>query len=141
MREASYYVLAALLDGPGHGYAMLEKIRGLTGGRVNLTTGTLYGTLDRLVDQEMIHRAGSEIVNGRARQYFEITDKGSGAVQFEAERLSQAAAAVEDAIRSASAKQRQRRPTRPLRRPAAAPGMPTLRPGLVRWSLAVDPVL
>ena len=54
-----------------------SAVKEITGGKVSLTTGTLYGTLDRLVDEGLIQRAGSEIVRGRARQYFEITDKGS----------------------------------------------------------------
>jgi PadR family transcriptional regulator PadR len=111
MREASYYAMTALLEGPAHGYAVLERIRRLTGGQVSLTTGTLYGTLDRLVDEGMIQRAGAEIVNGRARQYFEITETGSGALQVESERLAQAAAAFDEAMRAKRAK------TRPLRLP------------------------
>lgn len=100
MREASYYTLAALLEGPAHGYAILERVRVMTGERTRLTTGTLYGTLDRLAEQDLIRRTTSEIVNGRARQYFEITEKGSRAVQAEAERMAQAAAAVQARVKS-----------------------------------------
>ena len=106
MREATYYTLAVLLDGPSHGYAVLERVKEMTGGKVSLTTGTLYGTLDRLVDEGLIQRAGSEIVRGRARQYFEITDEGSGAVQLEAERLAQAAKAVQKVIRARAGRQK-----------------------------------
>ena len=102
----TYYTLAVLLDGPSHGYAVLDRVKEMTGGKVSLTTGTLYGTLDRLVDEGLIQRAGSEIVRGRARQYFEITDKGSGAVQLEAERLAQAAKAVQKAMRARAGRQK-----------------------------------
>jgi DNA-binding PadR family transcriptional regulator len=95
-----------LLDGPSHGYAVLQRVKEMTGGKVSLTTGTLYGTIDRLVDEGLIRRAGSDIVRGRARQYFEITDKGSGAVQLEAERLAQAAKAVQKAMRARTEGQR-----------------------------------
>jgi DNA-binding PadR family transcriptional regulator len=94
MREASFYSLAALLEGPAHGYAILERIRQLSGGHVSLATGTLYAVLDRLVDEGLIQRTTTEIVRGRARQYFEITDEGSGAVQAQAQRMALGAEAV-----------------------------------------------
>jgi DNA-binding PadR family transcriptional regulator len=102
MREASYYSLAALLDGPAHGYGMLERVREMTGGKVRLTAGTLYGVLDRLVDEGLIRPAGNEIVNGRARQYYEITEAGSGAVLEEAERMAAAVRTVRKAVRRPS---------------------------------------
>jgi DNA-binding PadR family transcriptional regulator len=129
MRDATYYTLAVLLDGPSHGYAVLERVKEMTGGKVSLTTGTLYGTLDRLVDEGLIRRAGSEIVRGRARQYFEITDKGSGAVQLEAERLAQAAEAVQKAMRARAGRQKAgARRSAPGRTPA--PGLPCRTPAI-----------
>jgi PadR family transcriptional regulator PadR len=124
MRDATYYTLAVLLEGKSHGYAVLERVKEITGGRVALTTGTLYGTLDRLVDEGLIRRAGSEIVNGRARQYFEITERGSGAVQVEAERLAEAAEAVQTAMKARARRQG------PARRRAPAPGLPYGGPAL-----------
>jgi DNA-binding PadR family transcriptional regulator len=105
MREASFYSLAALLEGPAHGYAILQRIKQLSGGHVSLATGTLYAVLDRLVDEGLIQRTTTEIVRGRARQYFEITDEGSGAVQTQAQRMALGA----EAVRRASI----RRPVRP----------------------------
>ena len=40
MREPTYYLLASLLDGPLHGYAIIKSAEGLSGGRVRLTAGT-----------------------------------------------------------------------------------------------------
>jgi DNA-binding PadR family transcriptional regulator len=48
MREPAYFVLASLLDGPLHGYAIIQRTEQLSGGRVRLATGTLYTALDRL---------------------------------------------------------------------------------------------
>ena len=76
MREATFYSLAALLEGPAHGYAILERVKQLSSGHVSLATGTLYAVLDRLVDEGLIQRTATEIVRGRARQYFEITEEG-----------------------------------------------------------------
>lgn len=48
MREPTYFVLASLLAGPLHGYAIIKRAEQLSGGRVRLATGTLYTALDRL---------------------------------------------------------------------------------------------
>jgi len=112
MREATFYSLAALLEGPAHGYAILERIKQLSSGHVSLATGTLYAVLDRLVDEGLIRRTVTEVVSGRARQYFEITEEGSGAVQAQAERLAAAA----QAVRQASSQRR--RASSPVRRAA-----------------------
>ena len=115
MREATFYSLAALLEGPAHGYAILERVKQLSSGHVSLATGTLYAVLDRLVDEGLIQRTATEIVRGRARQYFEITEEGAGAVQAQAQRMALGAEAVRRAstsrpVRSGTTK----RPTRRL---------------------------
>jgi DNA-binding PadR family transcriptional regulator len=48
---ATYFVLAALLEGPLHGYAIMKRAEEMSGGRVRLATGTLYAALDRLTEQ------------------------------------------------------------------------------------------
>ena len=48
MQEPTYFTLAALLEGPLHGYAIIARARELSDGQVRLTAGTLYGALDRL---------------------------------------------------------------------------------------------
>ena len=45
LRESTYFILAALLDGPRHGYAIVKEVEQLSGGRVRLSAGTLYGAL------------------------------------------------------------------------------------------------
>jgi DNA-binding PadR family transcriptional regulator len=94
MSEATYYVLAALLDERLHGYGIIKKAESLSGGSVRLTTGTLYGALDRLVRQGLVVSDGEEEVEGRLRRYYRITDDGAEAVRAEAERMRRAARAV-----------------------------------------------
>jgi DNA-binding PadR family transcriptional regulator len=48
MTEAMYYILLALLK-PSHGYGIMQRIRELSGGRLVLGPGTLYGVLTRRV--------------------------------------------------------------------------------------------
>ena len=52
--EPSYFILAALLDGPLHGYGIIKKTAKLSDGRVRLAAGTLYGALDRLAEQGLV---------------------------------------------------------------------------------------
>jgi PadR family transcriptional regulator, regulatory protein PadR len=95
MSEATYYVLASLLDERLHGYGIVKKAALLSGGAVRLTTGTLYGALDRLVGQGLVVADGEEEVDGRLRRYYRITDAGADAVRAEATRMRRAARAVE----------------------------------------------
>jgi PadR family transcriptional regulator PadR len=94
MREPTFFVLAALLDGPLHGYGIIQAARRLSDGRIRLAAGTLYGALDRLAAQDLIVVDHDEIVGGRARRYYRLTDAGRQALAEEAARLQQAAGIV-----------------------------------------------
>ena len=94
MSEATFYVLASLLEERLHGYGIIKKVALLSGGAVKLTTGTLYGALDRLVGQGLVVADGEEEVDGRLRRYYRITDAGAEAVHDEAARMRRAARAI-----------------------------------------------
>ncbi len=104
MREPTYFVLAALLDGPLHGYAIAQRAHELSDGRVRLSAGTLYGALERLVAQGLVEVDAEEVVGGRRRRYHRLTGAGEAAVTEEAERLALAAAAVQGRVRRAAAR-------------------------------------
>ena len=93
-REPTYFVLASLLDGPLHGYAIIQRAEQLSGGRVRLATGTLYTALDRLTAEGLVELVSEEIVNGRARRSYGLTPSGSGALRAEAARMAEAARLV-----------------------------------------------
>lgn len=94
MRPASYFVLASLLDGPLHGYAISARAAELSGGGVTLTAGTLYGALDRMERRGLVEIDGEETVDGRLRRYYRVTTGGREAVEREADRLAAAARVV-----------------------------------------------
>jgi PadR family transcriptional regulator, regulatory protein PadR len=96
MREPTYFVLASLLDGPLHGYAIIQRAEHLSGGRVRLATGTLYTALDRLTAEGYVELVREEIVNGRARRSYGLTPPGAGALRAEAARMAAAARLVTD---------------------------------------------
>jgi len=103
MREPTYFVLAALLDGRLHGYGIIKRAAELSGGRVRITAGTLYGAIDRLIERGLVAPDGEEIVSGRLRRYYRITGEGERVVGEEAARLRAAAEVVVHRLRPAEA--------------------------------------
>ncbi len=94
MREPTYFLLAGLLDSPRHGYAIAQLARELSGGRVGLSAGTLYGALERLSDQGLIRPVDDLRVGGRRRRVYELTEDGRAQLVEEAQRLREAAEVV-----------------------------------------------
>jgi DNA-binding PadR family transcriptional regulator len=84
MTEAMYYILLALLR-PGHGYGMMQRIRELSGGRLVMGPGTLYGVLSRMNREGLIVLTGED---GRRKNYA-ITEAGKNALLLEYRRLKQ----------------------------------------------------
>ena len=104
MRESTYFVLAPLLEGPLHGYGIVKRARELSGGRVELAVATLYGALERLRGEGFVEQVGEQIVDGRARRYWRITDAGRTALTGEAQRLRAAAIVVERLVATEAAR-------------------------------------
>ena len=82
MTEAMYYILLALLH-PGHGYGMMQRIRELSRGRIEMGPGTLYGVLNRMKKEGLIVLTGEE----ERRKNYAITDAGLQALRLEYRRL------------------------------------------------------
>jgi DNA-binding PadR family transcriptional regulator len=72
-----------------HGYAILKDVEELSKGRVVPSTGTLYGALSRLLDQELIVRVEEENPEevGRPRKFYSLTQFGSKVLEAEMVRL------------------------------------------------------
>ncbi|MET8541432.1 PadR family transcriptional regulator [Kitasatospora sp. NPDC004799] len=95
MQEPTLLLLTALADAPRHGYALIQEIAAISDGRVKMRTGTLYGALDRLLGQGLIEVAAEEVVDGRARRSYALTEAGRSALAAEAERLRAVATEAE----------------------------------------------
>jgi PadR family transcriptional regulator, regulatory protein PadR len=94
MREPAFFVLVSLLDGPLHGYAIIQLTAELSEGRVRLAAGTLYAALDRLTAEGHVNLVREEIVNGRVRRSYGLTPRGASALEAEAERMADEARLV-----------------------------------------------
>lgn len=84
LTEAVYYILLSL-DQPMHGYGIMQNTERLSGGRVRLAAGTLYGALNTLVERQWIEALPGE-TGGRKKEYH-ITAAGRAAVLAEMDRL------------------------------------------------------
>lgn len=94
LTEPTFFVLAALADQPRHGYGVIAEVQGLSGGRVTLRVGTLYGVLDRLVAEGQVAPDREEVHAGRLRRYYRLTDAGRLALEAEVARQEANARAV-----------------------------------------------
>jgi DNA-binding PadR family transcriptional regulator len=94
LTEATYLVLLSLVPGPKHGYAIMKDVQSLSEGRVTLSTGTLYGVLKRLLEQEWIERVEetgdlpqADNGPGRERKSYTLTRMGKLVLNAETNRL------------------------------------------------------
>jgi PadR family transcriptional regulator PadR len=87
LREPSFWILTALAAGRSHGYALIGETSVLSSGRVELKVPTLYAALDRLRDEGLVALDGDEVVDGRLRRYFRLTDDGDARLREEITRL------------------------------------------------------
>src|ERR1700759_3928262 len=94
MREPTYFVLASLLRGPLHGYAIIKRAEQLSGGRVRLAPDTLYTALDRLTADGYVQLVSEETVGGRIRRTYGLTEDGAAALRAEAVRMADGARIV-----------------------------------------------
>lgn len=95
---ASLHIVLALLRGELHGYALMRRVAELSDGAVQMGPGTLYGTLNRLVDDGLIVETTDrrEREDGERRRYYELTAAGRRTALDELSRLSMLVSRVGD---------------------------------------------
>ena len=86
LTEAVYYILLSLLQ-PMHGYGIIQNVEGLSGGRVRLAAGTLYGAINTLLEKGWIAALEGE-ADSRKKEYV-ITDLGREMLAKELQRLEE----------------------------------------------------
>src|SRR5258708_37642704 len=80
MQEATFLILTSLAAGTQHGYGITADVLEISGGRVRLLAGTLYAALDRLRAEGLIEVDREEVVDGRLRRYYRLTQAGGRAM-------------------------------------------------------------
>jgi DNA-binding PadR family transcriptional regulator len=102
LSEAVFFIFASLAAEPRHGYSILKEVEVLSGGRVRLSTGTLYGALRRLLDDGCIERVATSDTS-RDKQTYRLTAFGRRVLQEEAERLKQLTRIASSSLRAKEA--------------------------------------
>ena len=95
-------ILASLAGAPRHGYALMKDIEGLSGGRVRIGTGTLYGALRRLLEDQWIERFEQDDTS-RDKQAYRLTEEGRRQLEYEVERMRQLTRAAASRLRTSEA--------------------------------------
>ena len=88
LTEATYYILLSLVQ-PRHGYGIMQRAESLSGGRVRLAAGTLYGALNTLCDKGWILQLPAP--DDSRRKDYKLTELGLKVLKNEVARLRELA--------------------------------------------------
>jgi DNA-binding PadR family transcriptional regulator len=87
---ATFHILVALSDADRHGYGIMQEIAQRTDGRTKLNPGTLYTTIQRLLDNELIVEIETRVEgDDERRRYYRLTPLGRSVARAEVARLSE----------------------------------------------------
>jgi DNA-binding PadR family transcriptional regulator len=89
---ATFHILVALSDADRHGYGIMQEVAQRTGGRTKLNPGTLYTTIQRLLEKGLIAELNERRdpdEDDERRRYYRLTSLGRRAAQLELGRLTE----------------------------------------------------
>jgi DNA-binding PadR family transcriptional regulator len=75
LTPAVFFTLFALADGEKHGYAIMQEVGTLSGNKVRMGPGTLYSTIQRLLELELVEEV-SGLGGDSRRRYYRLTPNG-----------------------------------------------------------------
>ena len=90
--SAAFHILMSLADEDRHGYAILQDVAARTGGALKLSAGTLYRSIQRMIEQGLIEETRERPepeVDDERRRYYRITRFGVAVANAEGRRLAQ----------------------------------------------------
>jgi len=88
---ATFHILLALTDRDLHGYAIIQDVEERTGGELRLSPGTLYRSIQRMLEQGLIvepRRRPAPALDDERRRYYSITPFGLAVARAEMRRLT-----------------------------------------------------
>jgi len=90
LTTANLHILLALADGERHGYAIMQDVRESTAGAIRLGPGTLYRSIQDLLDDELIEESSRrpKADEDQRRRYYRLTGLGRRVLAAEAQRLA-----------------------------------------------------
>lgn len=93
-----FHIMLSLAGGEQHGYGIMQEVLQRTTGKVRLWPATLYGSIKRLIEADLIEksdeRPAPEVDDAR-RRYYRLTALGSRVLDAECERLKELVRAIQ----------------------------------------------
>jgi DNA-binding PadR family transcriptional regulator len=89
LTPAVFYILLALASGEKHGYEIMKQVKQDSHGQVKMGSGTLYGSIKRMLADQLIEEAGERPdprFDSERRRYYRLTDLGRSAFTMELQR-------------------------------------------------------
>src|ERR1700754_3368394 len=99
LTPAVFHILFALVTGDKHGYEIAKQIAEDSQGRVSMGTGTLYGSIKRMLADGLIEETDDRPVpdlDDERRRYYRLTEQGRGALDTDLARYAQVVAVARD---------------------------------------------
>ena len=87
LTPAVFYILFALAEGEKHGYAIMKEVEEISGGYFNMGPGTLYTTIQRLLELDLIEETATSSNSERRRRYYRLSRSGRHALEAELNRM------------------------------------------------------
>src|SRR5262245_8122855 len=87
LQPAAFHILVALAAGERHGYAIMQEVERNTAGAVRLSAGTLYRTIQRLLEDGLITEPRTSVLSDPRRRPYRITAFGTAVARAESNRL------------------------------------------------------
>ncbi len=91
LTPAVFNILLALADGEKHGYGIMQEVETNTKGQVLMGPGTLYGSIKRMLQANLIEESDERAdpdMDDQRRRYYKLTNLGRRTLRMEAERLA-----------------------------------------------------
>lgn len=100
LTETTFLILLSLVPEAKHGYAIMKDVQEMSHNRIHLSTGTLYGALKRLLEQDWIVQVEpvDEPTDGRGRKAYALTELGRRILSAETNRLDMLARASQQRL-------------------------------------------
>ncbi|HWC16473.1 MAG TPA: helix-turn-helix transcriptional regulator [Terriglobales bacterium] len=89
--SAAFQILLSLADEDRHGYGIMRQVDEQTDGRMRLGPGTLYGSIQTLLEEKLIEEVNAREntkLSDERRRYYRLTAAGRKLARSEAERLA-----------------------------------------------------
>jgi DNA-binding PadR family transcriptional regulator len=87
LTPAVFYILFALAEGEKHGYAIMKEVESVSGGHFTMGPGTLYTTIQRLLELGLIEETSTVSDSERRRRRYRLSRRGRKALEAELDRM------------------------------------------------------